>query len=184
MLWTLNGFCHLQKLRGLRWTDGVSSCFGDHAMDPVLVQPRITRPLRPTSSGLQVCPDQTLTLLSTQLTLLLQPFSSPSPLTFRKQLQVLKEWASLLSSPISLSSSSPHLLSVQLCWLCGGPFSPLSVCTYLSLCPRAREQCPRTHKVEDGPCHSLLLLQGAPVPSVFPQPSVGALDHLSPSNHP
>ena len=32
--------------------------------------------------------------------------------------------------------------------------------------------------MEDGICHSLPLLRAEPVPSVFPQPSVGALDHL------
>ena len=81
----------------------------------------------------------------------------PTP-TFRMQLQVLKEQASFLSAPISLPSSFPHPLSIQPWWLCGGPFSPLSICTYWSLCPRAREQCARTQKVEDQPCCSLPLL--------------------------
>ena len=125
------------------------------AMDLLLDQPHITRPLPPVSSAFQVCPDQTPMLLSTRLTLLLQPFidlplpSPPIPPMFRKQLQVLREQASLPSAPISLSSSSPHLLGNPLCWLCGGPFSPLSVYTYWPLCPRAREQCARTQK-EDG----------------------------------
>ena len=125
------------------------------AMDPFLAQPHITRPLPPASSAFQVCPDQTPMLLSTQLTLLLQPFidlplpSPPIPPMFRKQLQVRREQASLPSAPISLSSSSPHLLNNPLLWLCGGPFSPLSVYTYWPLCPRAREQCTRTQK-EDG----------------------------------
>ena len=38
------------------------------------------------------------------------------------------------SAPISFSSSSPHPLGIQLCWLCGAPFSPPSVCTHWSLC--------------------------------------------------
>ena len=38
-------------------------------------------------------------------------------------------------------------------------------------------------KMEDGSCHSLPLLQGVPMPSVFPQPSVGTLDHYE-SLHP
>ena len=74
-------------------------------MSPILLQPHITRPLPPVSSDLGVCPDQTpmllstqLTLLSTQLSVLLQPFTDTSPdphdhsatITFTKQLQVLK----------------------------------------------------------------------------------------------
>ena len=87
--------------------------------------------------------------------------------------------ASLLSAPISLSSSSAHPLGVQLCWLCGGSFSPLSVCAYWSLCPRAREQCPRT-QMEGGGWDLPFppAPPGGTLPSVFPQPSVGALAHL------
>ena len=154
------------------------------AMDPFLAQPHITRPLPPASSAFQVCPDQTPMLLSTQLTLLLQPFidlpqpSPPIPSMFRKQLQVLREKASLPSAPISLSSSSPHLFSIPLCWLCGGPFSPLSIHTGPSV-PEPGSSVPgHRKKMEDRTCHSLPLLQGVPVPSVFPQLSVGALDHL------
>ena len=104
-------------------------------MDSLLVQPHITSPLPPASPAFQVCPDQTPMLLSIQLTFLLQPFidlpllSPPRPSMFRKQLQVLREKASLPFAPISLSSSSPHLFGIPLCWLCGGPFSPLSINT-------------------------------------------------------
>ena len=121
---------------------------------------------------------------STQLTLPLQPFTdnpTPSPTCSGSSSRSSnREQASLLSARLSLSSSSPHPLGVQLCWLSGGPFSPLSVCSHWSLCPRAREQCARiqTEGRRLRPCHSLLLLQGAPVPFVFPQPSVGALDRL------
>ena len=111
------------------------------------------------SSGLGVCPDQIpmllstqLTLLSTQLILLLQPFidtpyqahthSGSSSRSTDKQ-------DSLPSAPLSLSSSSTHPLGVQLCWFCVGPFTPPSFCTYWSLCPRAREQCTKAQK-EDG----------------------------------
>ena len=59
------------------------------------------------------------------------PPPTPHPAPLRKQLQVLKQAS---SAPISLSSSSPHPLGIQLCWLCGGPFSPASVCTHWSLC--------------------------------------------------
>ena len=133
-------------------------------MDPILVQPHITRPLPPASSDLGVCPDQTPMLLSTQLTLLSTQFThllSPSwthlpppnlhpPPHSQSSSRSSNKQASLLSAPISLSSSSAHPLGVQLCWLCGGPFSPLSVCAYWSLCPRAREQCPRTQKEGGG----------------------------------
>ena len=40
-----------------------------------------------------------------------------------------------------------------------------------------------SRKMEDETCHSLPLLQGVPMPSVFPQPSVGTLDHYE-SLHP
>ena len=72
MLQTLCGFCHLQKVRGLRGTDAVLPV---SSLDFNMFQPHITRPLPPVSSGLRVCPDQTPTLLSTQLTLRLQPFT-------------------------------------------------------------------------------------------------------------
>ena len=111
------------------------------AMDPILVQPHITRPLPPASSALGVCPNQTPTLLSTQLTTcsspswthLPPPHLHPPPHSQSSSRSSTKQ-ASLLSAPISLSSSSPHPLGVQLGWLCGGPFSPASVCTHWSLC--------------------------------------------------
>ena len=139
-------------------------------MDSLLVQPHITSPLPPASPAFQVCPDQTPMLLSIQLTFLLQPFidlpllSPPIPSMFRKQLQVLREKASLPFAPISLSSSSPHLFGIPLCWLCGGPFSPLSINTGPSV-PEPGSSVPgHRRKMEDGTCHSLPLLQGAPCP--------------------
>ena len=114
-------------------------------------------------------------LLSTQLTLLLQLLTDPSPPSRSgcSSRSSNREQASLPSAPISLSHLSPHPLGIQLCWLCGGPSSPLSVCTYWSLCPRAREQCPRTQK--EGERQDLLFSRvppGKPVLSVFPPPSV------------
>ena len=167
------------------------------AMGLILVQPHITRPLPPASSDLGVCPDQTptllstrLTLLSTQLTHLLQPFRDTSPTdsahphhstttTFTKQLQVLKQTGFLAICPlqpfqlICTPTWCPVVLALR------GPFSPLlSVHTDPSV-PEPGSTAPgHRRKVEDGTCHSHLLLQGAPVPSVFPQPSVGVLDHL------
>ena len=91
---------------------------------------------------------------------------------FRKQLQVLKQ-ASLTSSPISLSSLSPHLLSIQLCWLCGVLSHPcLSVHTGPSV-PEPGSSAPgHRRKVKGVSWLCLLLLQGVPVPSVFPQSSI------------
>ena len=77
-----------------------ASCYGSQR-----VSAPHPRTLPPASSALGVCPDQTPTLLSTQLTLvstqlthLLQPFtdtppptSPPPTTTFTKQLQVLKQ---------------------------------------------------------------------------------------------
>ena len=118
------------------------------AMDPFLDQPHITRPLPPASSAFQVCPDQTPMLLSTQLTLLLQLVSDPSSHSGSRSRSSDREQASLPSAPLSLSGSTPTLcLAVQALW---GPFSPLSVYTHRSLCPRAREQCPRTQKEGGG----------------------------------
>ena len=62
-----SGFYQLQKMRALHELMQPHLC---PAMDPILVQPHITRPLPPASSDLGVCRDQTSTLLSTQLTLL------------------------------------------------------------------------------------------------------------------
>ena len=77
---------------------------------------------------------------------------------------------SLPSAPIT--PSSPHPLSGQLCWLCGVLSHPcLSVHTGPSVPePGTWKGHGHRKKVEDGTCHHLLLLQGAPVPSVFPQP--------------
>ena len=86
----------------------------------------------------------------------------------------------MLSACISLSSLSSHLLLSQPCWLFGGPFSHLSVCRYCSLCPRARGQCARAEKAGEGrgPCLSPHSSRGSLCPSVFPQFSRVALDHL------
>ena len=103
MLQTLHGFYHLQKVSGLRGTDAVLPVSNLHFN---MFQPHITRPLPPVSSGLWVCPDQTPTLLSTQLTLLLQPFRDPpcQPCSGCSSRSSNREQASLLSAPTSLSS--------------------------------------------------------------------------------
>ena len=74
MLQTLCGFYHLQKVSGLKGTDALLPVY---SLDFNMFQPHVTRPLPPVSSDLRVCPYQTPTLLSTQLTLQLQPISDP-----------------------------------------------------------------------------------------------------------
>ena len=132
------------------------------AMDPLLVQPHITRPLPPTSSAFQVCPDQTPMLLSTQLTLLLQPFSDPSSHSGSSSRSSDREQAS--SAPINTSSSSPYSLSIQLCWLCGVLSHPVCLYTLVPL-SRAREQCPgHRRKAEGGPTIPSFSSRGRPCP--------------------
>ena len=93
------------------------------AVDPDVFQLHIARPLPPVSSDLHVCLDRILMLLSTQLTLPLQPFSdnrTPTPARSGSSSRSSnREQASLPSAHLSLSSSSAHPLGVQLCWLCG-----------------------------------------------------------------
>lgn len=80
------------------------------------------------------------------------PLSAPAlhrlPLTYRMQLQGLKPENRLLCHlpPSAFPARSRTPWVSQPCWLCGGPFSHLSVCRYCSLCPRARGQCARTEK--------------------------------------
>ena len=160
------------------------------AMDPILVQPNITRPLPPTSSGLGVCPDQIpmllstqLTLLSTQLTLLLlQPFTDTTPPYMHTYIQEAAPGPQtnriLCRLPPSTFPAHPHTHWVTSCAGSVG-FFLIPVCTHWSLCPEEGSSVPgHRRKMEDGTCHPLLLLQGAPMSSVFPQSSVGALGHL------
>ena len=95
--------------------------------------------------------------------------------TFGKQLQVLRQRTGFLAvCPRSLSSSTPtRCVAVRALW---GPFSPL---LSVHIGPSVPEPGSSAQDTEGRrPCHSLPLLQGAPLPSVFPQPSVDALDHL------
>ena len=78
--------------------------------------------------------------------------------------------------PTSAFPALPHTHSVSSCAGSVGSFlTPVCLFTLVPL-SQSQEQCPRTQK--GGPCRSLPLLKGAPVPPGFPQPSVGALDHL------
>ena len=103
------------------------------AMDRVLVQLYIIRP--PTSciicsSGLSWSDSDTAV---TQLTLLVQAFIDPPcpPTPFRMQFQVLKQRTGFFAAcPINLSSSSPHPISIWLCWIYGGSFLT-PVCLYI-----------------------------------------------------
>ena len=118
------------------------------AMDRVLVQPYFIRP--PTSciicsSGLSWS-DSDFAIYTAYPPVPALHRSPCPPTPFRIQFQVLKQRISFFAvCPINLSSSSPHPISILLCWICGGP-SLLSVCTYWSLCPRTREQCTSTQK--------------------------------------
>ena len=103
--------------------------------------PTSSDPPPPASSSLQVCPNHILTLLSTQLTLLFQPFIDPPcpPTPFRMQFQVLKQRTGFFAiCPINLSSSSPHAISIRLCWIYGVSFL-IPVCLYI-LVPLSQSQ--------------------------------------------
>ena len=95
---------------------------------PTSQTPLPTPHRRPALSSLRVCPDQTPTLLSTQLTLPLQLFSDPSSHSGSSSRSSDREQTSLPSAPLSLSSSTPtRCPAVLALW---GPFSPrLSVHT-------------------------------------------------------
>ena len=138
------------------------------AMDPILVQPHITRPLPPASSALGVCPNQTPTLLSTQLTtcsspLWTLPTPHPPPRPIKEAAPGPQTGFFCPHQPFQLVPTPTRYPAVLALW---GSFLT-RVCLY-TLVPlfRAREQCTgHRRKVEDGTCHSLLLLQGAPCPS-------------------
>ena len=147
-----SGFYQLQKVRALRKLMQSHLC---PAMDPILVQPHITRTLPPASSALGVCPDQTpkllstqftilstqLTLLSTQLTHLLQPFmdtppptSPPPTTTFTKQLQVLKQTGFLAvcsHQPFQFICTPTRCPAVLALW--GSFLTPVCLCILVPL---------------------------------------------------
>ena len=89
---------------------------------------------------------------------------------FRKQLQVLKQ-ASLTSSPISLSSLSPHLLSIQLCWLCGVLSHPFCLYLLVSLSQSQGAVPPNTEgRWKTGPDIPTYSSRGRPCPLSSPRP--------------
>ena len=142
------------------------------AVDPVLVQPHIPDP--------RLLHYQVFSSVLIRLTcccLHSSPScSSPSqtPLHIREAAPGPQRTGFLVVCPRSLSSSTPtRCVAVRALW---GPFSPpLSV----HIGPSVPEPGSSAQDTEGRrPCHSLPLLQGAPLPSVFPQPSVDALDHL------
>ena len=141
-----------------------------YAMDPDVFQPHITRP--PASSALWVCPDQTATLLSTQLTLLLQPFSTPPPhVQETAKGQQTGFFADCPHQPFQLVPLLTWCLAVLALW------AVLShIRLYVHTGPSVQElgsiAAGHRRKVKGGSCLCLLLLQGVPVPSVFPQSSI------------
>lgn len=139
------------------------------AVDPVLVQPHIPHPrlLHYQVFGSVLIRLPHCCLHSSPLLLFQSPSQTPF-LTFRKQLQVLRQRTGFLAVCPSAFPVA-HLTRVSGCAVLWGPFSPrLSVHTG----PLSQSQgaMHRTHR-EDGTCHFSHSLQGAPVPSVFPQPS-------------
>ena len=178
-----SGFYQLQKVRALHKLMQSYLC---PAMDPILVQPHITRPLPPASSDIGVCPDQTPTLLSTQLTLLstqlthlLQPFtdtppptSPPPTTTFTKQLQVLKQTGFLAvcsHQPFQFICTATRCPAVLALW--GSFLTPVCLYILVPSVPEPGSSAPgHRRKVEYGTCHSLLLFQGAQCPLSSPSP--------------
>ena len=135
--------------------------------------PTSSDPPPPASSSLQVCPNHILTLLSTQLTLLFQPALHRSPLSPHPiQDAVLgpqtenRLLCHLPHQSLQLIPTPNQYLTVLDLW---GVLS-LSLHTGPSV-PEPGSSVPaHRRKVEDGSCHSLLLLQRAPMPCVFPSP--------------
>jgi len=134
-----SGFFQLQKVRALHELMQSHLC---RAMDPILVQPHITRTLPPASSALGVCPDQTpmllstqFTILSTQLTLLLQSFTDtppPHPLPHSESSSRSSNRL-LCQLPPSAFPARPHTHSVSSYAGSVGVLyypPPLSVCTH------------------------------------------------------
>ena len=127
-----SGFYQLQKVRALRELMQPHLC---PAMGPNLVQPHITRPLLPASSALGVCPDQTATLLPTQLTHLLQPFMDTTHTHLPHHSGSSSRSSNRLLLPPSAFPVHPHTHSVSSCAGSVGFFLTPSVCTHWSLCP-------------------------------------------------
>ena len=135
------------------------------------------RPPPPALSSLRVCPDQTPMLLSTQLTLLLQPFLDPSSHSGSSSRSSDREQVSLPSAPLSLFISSSCAGSV-------GSFLTPSVCAHWSLCPRARSSAPEHRKV--GPAVPSRSSRGHPCPLASHSPqwvplTIYECPHLPPS---
>ena len=132
------------------------------------------RPPPPALSSLWVCPDQTPMLLSTQLTLLLQPFLDPSSHLGSSSRSSDREQASLPSAPAALPALPP--LGVWLCGLCGVLSHPICLHTGPSV-PEPGAVC-RIQK-EGGPAVPSRSSRGRPCP-----PWVHLTIYESPHWHP
>lgn len=152
------------------------------AMDPILVQPHITRPLPPASSALGVCPNQTPTLLFTQLTTCSSPlWTLPTP---HPPPRPIKEAApgpqtGLLLLPPSAFPARPHTHSVSSCAGSVGLLSHPHLSVHTGPSVQSQGAVHRTQK--EGGRRDLPFPPSPPggaLPFVFPQPSVGALDDL------
>ena len=104
------------------------------AMDPILVQPHITRPLPP-ASALGVCPNQTPTLLSTQITtcsspLWTLPTPHPPPRPIKEAAPGPQTGFFCPHQPFQLVPTPTRYPAVLALW--GSFLTP--VCTHWSLC--------------------------------------------------
>ena len=141
-----------------------------------------SRPPPPALSSLQFCPDQTHMLLSTQLTLLLQPFSDPSSHSGSSSRSSDREQASLPSAPAAFPALPP--LGVWLCGLCGVLSHPLCLCTLVPL-SQSQGAVHRTQK-EGGPAIPSHSSRGRPCPLSSHSPqwmplTIYECPHLPPS---
>ena len=139
------------------------------AMDPILVQPHITRPflLHHQLLGSVLIRLPHCCLHSSPHVPALYghcPPPTPHPAPLRKQLQVLKQACFFCPhQPFQLVPTPTRYPAVLALW--GSFLTPVCLYTLVPLF-RAREQCTgHRRKVEEGTCHSLLLLQGPPCPS-------------------
>ena len=154
-----------------------------HAVDPVLVQPHVPDPhllhhqlFRCVLIRLPCC------CLHSSPTCSIPSWTCPLPPTTPHFPEAAPgpQTENRILLPASAFPARPHTHSVSSCVGSVGVLSHpcLSVHTGPSVPEPGSSVSGHRRKVEDGPCRSLLLLQGAPVPCVFPQLSVGALDHL------
>ena len=134
---------------GLSWSDFHVAVYAAHPSTPALHRPRPALPSHPRHVQEATPGPQRIGFFAICPH---QPFQLiPIPTRYST---VLASWGSFLTP------------------VCQYILAPLSQSQGGSSVPGHRR------KMEDRTCHYLPLLQGVPMPSVFPQPSVDAFDHL------